>query len=114
MAVLRSGGPCIWVTWWTRLLAGENSCEWAAWFRAQHESWSWVKAPSGFDLVGWHIAHTAGVNECRAEWEERGYTVYTESQNSFALRGRTATLGGKPTWLPSGVSPEPSSRNWIG
>ena len=96
MAVLRSGGPCIWVTWWTRLLVGENSCEWAAWFRAQHEGWSWAKAPSGFDLVGWQLAHTAGVNECRAEWEERGHRVYTENQNSFALRGRTATLGGKP------------------
>ena len=96
MAVLRNGGPYIWVTWLTRLLVGENSCEWAAWFRAQHEGWSWAKAPGGFDLVGWQLAHTAGVNECRAEWEERGYTVYTESQNSFALRGRTATLGGKP------------------
>ena len=105
MAVLRSGGPCIWVTWLTRLLAGENSCEWAAWFRAQHEGWSWAKAPSGFDLVGWQLAHTAGVNECRAEWEGRGYTVYTESQNSFALRGRTATLGGKPDLIaPRGGS----------
>ena len=96
MAKLRSSGPYIWVTWLTRLLVGENSCEWAAWFRAQHEGWSWAKAPSGFDLVGWQLAHTAGVNECRAEWEERGYKVLTENQNSFALRGRTATLGGKP------------------
>ena len=31
-----------------------------------------------------------------AEWEGRGYTVYTENQNGFALRGRSATLGGKP------------------
>ena len=30
MAVLRGGGPYIWVTWLTRLLVGENSCEWAA------------------------------------------------------------------------------------
>ena len=96
MAVLRSGGPYVWVTWLTRLLVGENSCEWAAWFRAQHEGWSWAKAPSGFDLVGWQLAHTAGVNENRCLWEERGYAVFTENQNSFALRGRTATLGGKP------------------
>ena len=88
MAVLRSGGPYIWVTWLTRLLVGENSCEWAASFRAQHEGWSWAKAPSGFDLVGWQLAHTAGVNENRCLWEERGYTVYTENQNSFALRGQ--------------------------
>ena len=26
----------------------------------------------------------------------RGYTVFMEGQNSFALRGRTAALGGKP------------------
>ena len=93
MAELRRNGPYIWLT---RLLVGENSCEWAAWFRAQHEGWSWAKAPGGFDLVGWQLAHTAGVNECRAEWEERGHTVFTENRNSFALRGGTATLGGKP------------------
>ena len=93
-----------------QVAGGGESCEWAAWFRAQHEGWSWAKAPSGFDLVGWQLAHTAGVNECRAEWEERGYTVYTESQNGFALRGRTATLGGKPDLIAlSRASAGPSS-----
>ena len=92
MAELRKNGPYIWVTW---LLVGENSCEWAAWFRAQHEGWSWVRVPNGFDQVGWQLAHTAGINECRAQWEERGYTVFTGNHNSLALRGRTATLGGK-------------------
>ena len=96
MAELRRNGPYIWVTWLTRLLVGENSCEWAAWFRAQHESWSWSKVPSGFDQVSWQLAHTARVNESRRQWEERGYTVFTENQNGFSLRGRTATLGGKP------------------
>ena len=52
--------------------------------------------PSGFDQVGWQLAHTAGINEARSEWEDRGCTVFTENQNSFALRGKTATLGGKP------------------
>ena len=28
--------------------------------------------------------------------KERGYSVFKENQNGFALRGRTATLGGKP------------------
>ena len=32
--------PYIWTTWLPRLLTGENSCEWAAWFKAHHESWS--------------------------------------------------------------------------
>ena len=96
MAELRKNGPYIWVTWLTRLLAGENSCEWASWFRAQHEGWSWVRVPNGLDQVGWQLAQTAGINDCRSQWEERGYTVLTENQNGFALRGRTATLGGKP------------------
>ena len=96
MAVLRSGGPYIWVTWLTRLLVGENSCEWAAWFRAQHEGWSWARVPSTFDLGGWQIAHTSGVNENRLRWEEAGYEVFTEDQNAFALKGRAATLGAKP------------------
>ena len=30
------------------------------------------------------------------QWEADGYTVFTESQNALALRGRSATLGGKP------------------
>ena len=34
MALLRAGGPYIWVTWLTKLLSDENSCEWAAWFRS--------------------------------------------------------------------------------
>ena len=49
-----------------------------------------------FDLVGWQIAHTAGINGSRQVWEDWGYTVFTENQNSFALRGKTGTLGGKP------------------
>ena len=95
MAQLRSSGPYIWVTWAAKLLTGENSCEWAAWFKAQHESWSWEKVSSGFDQAGWMIKHTALVNQLRAEWEDNGYTVTTEGQNSFALRGSAATLAGK-------------------
>ena len=70
MAELRKNGPYIWVTCLTRLLVGENSCEWAAWFRAQHESWSWERVSSGFDLVAWQMAHTSGINENRRGWEE--------------------------------------------
>ena len=96
MAQLRRDGPYIWVTWLTRLLVGENSCEWSSWFRAQHEGWRWEKMPSLFDQVGWQLAHTAATNESRQRWEEHGYTVFTENQNSFTLRGRHAALGGKP------------------
>ena len=96
MAVRRRDGPYIWVTWLTRLLVGENSCEWASWFRAHHESWSWDRVDRTFDQVAWQLSHTVGINECRQYWEDLGYAVFTENQNAFALRGRAATLGGKP------------------
>ncbi len=52
MAQLRSTGPYVWVTWLLKLLAGESSCEWASWFKAQHEGWSWSRMPSDFDQAG--------------------------------------------------------------
>ena len=32
--------PYIWATWLPRLLTGENSCEWAVWFKAHHQDWT--------------------------------------------------------------------------
>lgn len=96
MAELRRNGPYIWVTWLTKLLVGENSCEWGAWFRTQHEGGSWGKVPSTFDLTTWQMGHTARLNDARESLETQGYTVFTENQNSFVLRGQTAALGGKP------------------
>jgi hypothetical protein len=96
MAEKRVSGPYIWVTWLTRLLVGESSCEWAAWFKTQHESRSWKAIPSSFDFTGWQIDHTAHLREIRTRLEAEGKAVFTENQNSFVLRGSTASLGGKP------------------
>ena len=95
MSVKRTS-PYIWVTWLTKLLVGENSCEWAAWFRAHHETWSYEKVPSTFDATTWQLNHTTLLNRIRGELERQGQTVFTENQNSFHLRGNVATLGGKP------------------
>ena len=95
MAELRKSGPYIWVTWLTKLLVGENSCEWAGWHRAHH-----IAAPRrtsvSLEQSGWLLDHTAAVQDCRDILEAEKYDVTTESQNSFVLRGRTAALGGKP------------------
>ena len=40
--------------------------------------------------------HTALVNEARESGEKLGYKVFTEDQNFFTLRGKAATLAGKP------------------
>ena len=97
----RRANAYIWVTWLTRLLVGENSCEWAAWFRANHEGWSYEKDPSDFDATTWQLNHTALLNRIRSELEVDGKTVFTENQNSFSLRGASATLGGKPDLITS-------------
>ena len=96
MASLRTHGPYVWVTWLPRLLSGESSCEWASWFKAQHEGWSWSHMPSDFDQAGWLLNHTALLNQQRQRWEQQGYSVLTEGQNSFNLRGSRAVLAGKP------------------
>ena len=96
MANLRTGGLCVWVTWLPRLLSGESYCEWAPWFKAQHEGGSCARIPSELDQAGWLMSQPALLNEQRQCREQQGYTVLTEGQNSFNLRGSSAGLAGKP------------------
>ena len=92
--VISRAKPYIWATWLPRLLTGENSCEWAIWFKAHYQDWA--KPPSDFNQAQWMLNHTALLNERRANWEVGGYTVEVEGQNSFQLQGRSATLAGQP------------------
>ena len=94
MPAARRKHPYIWATWLPRLLTGENSCEWAIWFKAHYADWT--RQPSNFDQAKWMLAHTALLNQRRANWEVGGYDVDVEAQNRFELRGRTATLAGRP------------------
>ena len=91
---VRREHPYIWATWLPRLLTGENSCEFAPWFKAHYQDWD--RVPSDFNQTQWMLNHTALLNERRANWEVGGYSVDVEGQNSFQLRGRSATLSGKP------------------
>ena len=86
--------PYIWATWLPRLLTGENSCEWAVWFKAHHQNWE--RVPSDFDQAKWMLDHTALLNERIANWTAGGYDVDIEAQNRFELHGRTATFAGRP------------------
>ena len=69
--------PYILATWLSRLLAGESSCEWAAWFRSHYRDWA--KPPSDFDQAGWMLEHTALVNKERESRERLRYEVVTEN-----------------------------------
>jgi len=86
--------PFLWVTWLSRLMAGERQCQWACWFRSHYR---WQKLPSGSDLARWTAEHAALVHARRTKLEAQGFTVYTEEQNSFTLIGRTGIeVSGRP------------------
>ncbi len=42
------------------------------------------------------MRHTALLNEQKARWESDRRTVFVEGQNAFRLRGKSATLAGRP------------------
>ena len=86
--------PYLWTTWLPRLLTGENSCEWSIWFKAHYQNWE--KTPSDFDQTEWLMRHTALLNEQKALWAGSNREVYVEGQNAFRLRGKSATLAGRP------------------
>jgi PD-(D/E)XK nuclease superfamily len=87
------GEPYVWVSWLAKLLAGEAHCQWALWFRAHHR---YDKVPSDLDAAGWCVRHAALVGETEQALREEGWKVWVEDQNKFTIRGRTATLAGKP------------------
>ena len=90
--------PYIWVTWLTKLLAGESTCEWSAWFRAHHKDYD--KLPIDFDLARWTVEHNELVNARRKTLLDEGFQVYVEEENAFKRRGRTGiVVSGKPDIL---------------
>ncbi len=88
--------PYIWVTWLPRLLSGSSRCEWASWFKAQHDGASWTHAPATFDHTRWALDHNALLRLEQARLEAEGAVVLVEQQNRFRLKGWYATLAGMP------------------
>jgi len=94
----RRNEPYIWVTWLTKLLAGESTCEWSAWFRAHHTDYD--KLPIDFDLARWTVEHNELVNSRREELVDEGYQVFVEDENAFRRIGQTGiVVSGKPDIL---------------
>jgi hypothetical protein len=93
MATARRGSY-IYTTWITGLLAGDDHCRWAAWFRAhfQHEA---VGRTDG-NLAKWKAEHGAMVDARVASLIADGWTVFLEAQNKFTLAGKAAVLAGVP------------------
>lgn len=88
-------GVYIWVTWLSKLMAGEMGCWWSAWFKAHYVGYD--KVPSDFNLAKWTAEHTRIVHEVVTERESIGELVTVEDQNSFRYRfGDGVTIAGKP------------------
>lgn len=85
--------PYVWVSWVTKLLAGESSCVWSAWLRAHFQT---AKAPTTFDMGAWQVEHSAVLRKAVMDYEKEGYAAYVEDQNSFVLKGKSGSLSGKP------------------
>ena len=86
--------PYLYVTWITKLLAGDDKCEWAAWFKANHQDYE--KLPRSIDSTEWTGKHSAALNAKVDELRAAGFTVYVEDQNKFTIKGQAANFGGKP------------------
>jgi hypothetical protein len=86
--------PFIWISWLSKLMAGEKQCQWACWFRSHYR---WDKLPSHCDLAKWTAEHAQLLRSRRAALEAEGFTTYTEEQNSFTLIGKTGIeVSGRP------------------
>ena len=88
--------PHVRAEWLPELLTGENHCEWAIWFRIRHED---PAAPPSSSDEDADPEHTDLLDQQKAEWADRGYTVSADS--AFNLRGRNAVLTGTPELMVS-------------
>jgi hypothetical protein len=90
----RRDAPYIWVTWMTGLMAGDKHCVWAAWFRA-HYKYTKRDDPDGANTLSqWRAEHADLVQSRAEELRAQGFTVTTEQENKFVIRGKVATVGG--------------------
>jgi len=69
---LQRPAPYVWVTWITKLLAGETHCTWSVWLRANYKT---APMPSDFDSASWKIGHTALLRKTIGEMTTDGFFV---------------------------------------
>jgi len=93
MAAKRDG-VYVWVTWITKLMAGEETCQWKLWFKANHK---YDKLPGDFNLAKWQAEHTVLSDATVSTLHAQGYSVSKEGQNDIrVIRRSGAVLAGKP------------------
>ena len=71
MAIPRKDLPEFWVKGIAALVAGDDVCEFKAWFRARHSRWT--KPKGDFDFKAWEVDHTAMLQKKFAELGSKLY-----------------------------------------
>lgn len=98
-------GSYIWVTWLKGLMVGDQSCEWASWFKSNYQNYE--KVPSDFDSVAWNMNHTRLLRELHQVRRQAGDQISLERQNRFTYRHPSGVvLGGMPDLVSISTSNE--------
>ena len=85
----------LWLTWLSKLMAGETTCAWSPWFRVRIAGYK--RVPSDFDADRWSAAHNLHLSRLIAERESLGERIRSKSQNLFKLPiAPGMTLAGSP------------------
>lgn len=69
------------VGWLSKMAVGDINRDWAMWLRANYEQWD--KPESDFDSVTWSVKHTELLRKVRIGYQEAGYQISLERQNTF-------------------------------
>lgn len=85
----------VWVTWVAKLMAGESSCTWAAWFKTHYVDYD--KVPSKCEFIKYRLNHSRMIDELRRERLAKNEKVSVEGANRFSLEMKpNLTLDGVP------------------
>jgi len=83
--------PFIWVSWLSKLMAGEKQCQWASWFRSHYV---WEKVPSGLDLAKWTADHAQLLRARKAALEAQGFFPTFSRSPAFCISYRNHNILG--------------------
>jgi hypothetical protein len=88
-------GLYVWVTWLSKLMAGEVNCHWGAWFKAHYTDYK--TPPIDAQLASWTVEHNQYLTELINERKALGEITYKEDQNKFRVRRPSGlVIAGKP------------------
>lgn len=78
--------PLLYSVWLAKLLVSDSSCEWATWFKANHDEFP--RRPNTYNDPQAKIKHTSLLMTTRKQFISEGHAVAIENQNLVKSHGR--------------------------